>query len=310
VTALLRATSDSRRFTGTPNYMPTGPLTTPTYEGSGQTTEPTYRYFPAGKFGHQHWLAHNPLPGGSAAFENPCLLVSDDRTTWSVPAGATMPIAPTPAQGNNSDCFILFDTKSSNVYMFWNKDGTGSSSTDGVFYKVSTDCVTWGAEQQAFVLPSGPGGGAVLEPKVIYDAVRDRYAMFTIGAGPLSVQFAASPTGPWAFASFQACTLTPTTTIWHMDITTLPDGRFLMVFCDNLVQGDRKGYLATSSDGIHWRVAPRPFLRANSWAVAGPYRPSVQPAVNGNGLDLITSIQQAVPPRLGLATNIPASEIP
>jgi hypothetical protein len=316
--------SFGNRFTTAPNYTPTATLTTPTYDGSGQTTEPTWIKRPS-------WvtatgtdlLAHNPLPSGNADYENPSLLISNDNgATWTTPPGLTNPIAPKPTPigqgGNNADCHLLADPHQNRLIMSWNVQARADNTwANGNWASVCTDptLVTWGAPQQTL---STQQGGADQEPKLVWDAPRSRFLMFTQdgNANPNTLKVRIGGSDPLTgYGSPIVCNLTIPggEQLWHPDIIQEPSGRFVMAFCDSHqpVSGlARQGWLASSWDGINWRCAPRPFMKANGWATDGVYRPSIQPARAGSGYDIIVARHQVPTAQLGLVRNIPASEVP
>jgi hypothetical protein len=314
--AVLGATF-ANRFTTKPNYTPTTTLTTPTYDGSGQTTEPTWIKKPS-------WvtavgtdlLLHNPLPGGNSSYENPCILISNDNgSSWALPPGAPNPIIPTPPAGDNCDCHIVADPAAPRFIITWSVQARmDNSGLNGVWYSICTDptLVTWSAPVQ-LLSNAAASGQLEQEPKIVWDRPRGRYLLFTQDGQANHVKIRVGGTDPvsgYGSPTVINLTIPDGQTLWHMDIIQEPSGRFIMAFCDNKGGPARQGWLASSWDGLNWRCAPRPFMNVNSWASAGVYRPSIQPARSGNGYDIITARHQTPTAQLGLVRNVPASEVP
>lgn len=335
------ASAFSQRFSGPPpNYTPSSSLVTPTFEGSGITTEPTWIPKPSWvTVACTDLLAHNPLPPGltydASHYENPSLLVSNDHgDTWFTPPGLTNPIADKPtaygSPGTNADCHLFADPNADRLIMTWTvvSDPTvlgSGANPNGIWYSVCTDptLVTWGARQCLFNL-NGVDAQTInfqeQESKIVWDHVRGKYLFFTqhqgTPANTLRLRIGGSdPLG--TYGSVQVCDvpIPGGELLWHMDIIQEASGRFIMVFCDahhDSVSGllERQGWIATSWDGIHWKCAPRPFMKKNSWTVSGVYRPSLQPARSGPGFDVIVARAQNPDSRLGIVRNVPATEVP
>lgn len=326
------STAYSHRFAAAVNYTPSTSLTTTTYDGSGETTEPTWIAKPS-------WvtatctdlLAHNPLPSGDDDFENPSLLMSNDLgSTWSTPPGLTNPIAPKPTTvglpGNNADCFLVSDPNVNRLIMFWavmqDPAAPGGINSNGFYYSICTSVAmtSWGARVQLLSINGGNllADGKEQEPKVLYNPLRDRWWMWTQHDGTDVIRWRESTTSSpiGAFSQPTICNISlpgEATGVWHMSIIRETSGRYIMVICDSHNPGggiERQGWLASSFDGINWKVAPRPFMKVNSWAVSGVYRPTIIPARSGAGYDVIVARHQNPTSRLGLVRNIPKTEIP
>lgn len=312
MSGFLGAAAYGHRFSGAPNYAPTASLAITTYDGGTEPTEPKIIAKPSWVTATgTHLLSFNPLTGGSDEVENPSLMISNDNgATWSVPPGLTNPIAPKPtatgAQGHNADCAIFADPQASRLVMYWQVQAVpAGQGTNGVWYSVCTDpaLATWGAATLLLAT------GTEQEPKVVYDAPRSRYCLFTIdAAGVMYMRAASSPTsglGARVALTVPAC---PDTSIWwHMDVIQEPSGRFVMA----LMALSGKIYLASSWDGLTWNIAPRSMMGANAWAVLGLYRASIMRAASGTGYDFVVAKNQNPGgAKLGRTANVPASEIP
>lgn len=326
------STAYANRFKSSPNYTPSTSLTTPTFEGSGETTEPTWIVKPSWATGvtATDLLAHNPLPSGDDDYENPSLLISNDLgSTWANPPALTNPIAAKPtaigAAGNNADCFLLADPNANRLIMFWgvyqDPNAPGGVNANGIWYSTctATNLGTWSARVQLMSKNGGnlQGDGGEQEPKILWNPVRNRYWMWTQHDPSCVVRWREStttdPLGTYTSPTVCNITVPGGTSLWHMDIIRESTGRWVMAFCDTNQPGGtyaRQGWLASSYDGINWKVAPRPIMKTNAWAVQGVYRPSIIPARTGSGYDIIVSRQQTPNSRMGLVRNIPKTEVP
>lgn len=327
------AAAFGNRFGGVaPDYTPSTSMTTPTFDGSGETTEPTWRLKPS-------WvtavgtdlLAHNPLPGGDDDYENPSLLISNDHgSTWTTPPGLTNPIAAKPTAiglpGNNADCFLLPDPFANRLIMFWlvSQDPTvvAGANQNGFWYSIctATNLATWSARALLFnhngVNAQQMATTTEQEPKFVWDSVRGRWLLFTqdslTSVMRMRISTGTDVLGTYGDPVVCSVPINGGQLVWHMDIIQDPNGRFVMAMCDSYQPGSyaRQGWLASSADGIHWKVAPRPFMKAGAWAVTGVYRPSIQPARSGAGYDVIVARAQSPSARFGLVRNIPNTQIP
>ena len=93
-------------------------LTLPTPDGLGQMVHPDVWDFGTAWNGWRYWLAITPYSNTDATTENPCILVSNDKTTWSIPSGGSNPIDPAPGGGRyNSDDDLWYE--GGTLYCFW-----------------------------------------------------------------------------------------------------------------------------------------------------------------------------------------------
>jgi hypothetical protein len=329
------AAAFGNRFGGSPNYTPSTSLTTPTFEGSGETTEPTWITKPSWATGvtATDLLAHNPLPSGNDDYENPSLLMSNNNgTTWSNPPALTNPIAAKPTAvglaGNNADCYVVADVQNNRLIMFWCvfEDPTvvSGANQNGFWYSTcsATNLGTWSARALLFnhngVNAQQTASNTEQEPKFVWDSIRGRWVLFTQDGNTQVMRMRVSATtnilGTYGAPVECSLPINGGDLIWHMDIIhEASKGRFVMVLCDSHNSGtlERQGWLASSADGLRWKVAPRPFMKANAWAVNGVYRPTIIPARDGSAsYDVIVSRHQTPTARFGLVRNIPKTEIP
>lgn len=237
------------------------PLTTPTYDGSGQIAEIDVLYFPEGWNGYRYWMMNGPYPNANSAYENPCLLVSQDGKTWVVPAGLTNPIAGTASGQGHTDPSLFVDNDGT-MYAYW--CGGNIAGDAQLFYSKSTDGITWTTYAQ---LCDFGGPFSFDSPNIVWDGTK--YWLFAHWAPPsqgVGVYYSTAST-------VQGLTkpLTPTTVTGksHHNIRYWND-RFYMVISDKFYL-----YYATSIDGINWALQTTPVMgpgAAGNFDSQGLYR--------------------------------------
>ncbi|HEX3037761.1 MAG TPA: hypothetical protein VHO94_02050 [Oscillospiraceae bacterium] len=132
-----------------------GLLFIPTYDGSNQLTHPKVLYFANGWNGYHYWMSMTPYPYAKDEYENPSIVVSNDGTNWSVPAGLKNPVSGLPSDvkygGYYSDPHLVMN---GNVMELWYRYNPGDTRTGhahnniNMYYKkVSTDGIHWSGAQ-------------------------------------------------------------------------------------------------------------------------------------------------------------------
>lgn len=150
-------------------------LTIPTYESSGQAIHPDVVYFNDAWNGYQYWMIMTPYPSANDAYENPSIVVSGDGVNWAVPNGLTNPIEPQPSAGfHNNDPELFYDSASNQLWAYWL---TTSSSTLYLYFKASSDGVTWSDKEQILSLPYNQ----MVSPSII--KVGSVYYLYYVNAG-------------------------------------------------------------------------------------------------------------------------------
>lgn len=222
-------------------------LTTPTYDGSGEATHPGVAKPNGGWMGWLYWMAMTPLAANDETLENPSVLVSNDGTTWQVPAGLTNPIA---SLGTSDPDLVYHD---GTMYLFYRRTSPGPVDTINV--KTSTNGITWSADT-SIITDAGTG---LLSPAVVRD--RDgtwRLWSVNLNASPNTVRMwtASNPLGPWTGPS--ACTASDPEgrDLWHLDVAF--DGtayRALVTTCTSGTSGtSTRLALGTSTDATTWSI--------------------------------------------------------
>ena len=227
-------------------------LTLPTPDGSGQMVHPDVIDFGSGNTwnGWRYWMAITPYTNTDATTENPCILVSNDKTTWQVPNGLTNPVIPFPGVGKyNADTDIIM--VGSTMYMIWKY----TDANDEIRLATSTDGVTWTTQ------------GAILT--AIHDfclspgvAVRNgRYVMISINHAvtPNTIERRTSTSMASGWSTPQTVTIPSLgggDGWWHINITYDGDVLYAIITSVNY-----NLYLAASfDDGLNWTIAPNAIL--------------------------------------------------
>ena len=64
--------------------------------GHLQNTHPSIKWFENGWNGYKYWMAVTPYPNGSAFYENPCIIASNDLVSWVEPTPGVNPLDAVP----------------------------------------------------------------------------------------------------------------------------------------------------------------------------------------------------------------------
>lgn len=99
--------------------------------------------------GYRYWGAFAPYPGANNAYENPCLVVSNNGWTWIVPPGVTNPVIAKPADGNNSDPSLVAAPDGTKLYLVWTAENLPGNTAE-VRVSESTDGINWSAPRTLF----------------------------------------------------------------------------------------------------------------------------------------------------------------
>jgi len=228
------------------------PLSIPTYDGSGQATHPSIIYFETG-YSYRYVLAFTPYPNGNDDYENPSVVFSNDNNVWTED-GVTNPLDTPPDTVNYHLCDtdIVWNGTAFLLYYLL-ADHSTSPYTYTLKVLVSTDGVHWEGPYSLF---SGQG---MVSPAIIYDRDEGKYKMWYVShaTSPNTVWYRESTDGfNWSSpiqVTFAASGLEP----WHPEVQKLSNGMYLMLIAmypSGGSNGDTELYLATSWDGLNWKV--------------------------------------------------------
>lgn len=236
-------------------------------------------YHPSGWNGYKFWMVGAPFPGSNAAYENPCIYVSNDGENFSVPAGLTNPIFGPPAVGNYSDPQICFSPDYSKLYVIWVWENGGGTIPGGYSYALmiseSTDGVTWATPQ----VINGQANAANRSdsPSLFWNG--NGWTVLYVQAGqagtPLGKITTSSTTPYTGWGAVTAPTMTHplSRNWWHCYFSRAADGQVIGMVQDNNNDGGQL-YTCSSADGGN-TFTVRPFTAIPAAAGGNWYRPSL-----------------------------------
>lgn len=264
------------------------PCVIPTPDGSGATIHPSVLDMGTDWNGYRWWMANTPYANMNDDLENPCIWASNDRRTWTVPAGLTNPIDPDP--GNpwfHSDTELVWDPEGDRMVVFY-RLASAATSPPTIYLRAqsSTDGVTW---TNHGTLLQFPGAGARLSP-AIQRVGPDEWRMWTWGDKVAAHHWSATnPLGPWADQG--ACTSGGSSWLgWHGDVIHA-GGAWRSAYS---VDGNVR--LVSSSDGVAWSAHTTIATggAGGGWDTA-IYRPTLLPSTEAGYIDCWYSGYGAVP---------------
>lgn len=276
-------------------------LTTPTYDGSGQAIHPSVLYFPGGWNGYSYWMAFTPYKDMSSVYENPSILVSNDKTTWTVPPGLTNPVVAKPSQplGDfNSDVNIVMSPDGSTMYMIY-RVSNQSANQSLIFETHSADGVSWSTPVQMFI---GTYLG-VLSPSVVWDG--SQYVLWSVNVdvAPYKTErrTCATINGTWSAATVTDMAVSGFN-LWHLDVLLSDSIYYALIYVS-----EGKLYFSTSTDGLAWTTAIPVMLQGfsvSAWDHAQLYKSAW--AKTTEGFDIWYSGVLGTTPHIGF-TQLPMS---
>ncbi len=240
------------------------------YEGVNEIVHPDVAYFPNGWNGYKYWMVFTPFPNNDATYENPCIVVSNDKTTWIVPPGLTNPVASYASSANDyySDPELVMDPTNTTMYLLWRRDIY--STTEKLYVKSTTDGINWSPSVE--IMSSSSDDETFISPAIIYNG--NQYMMWTVDASVsprlIRMRTADSPLGPWSTSivtNIQPLTYdtsnNPLTESWHINVVKV--GNQYWMIDNNTPIGSSNAidlYLGISNDGLQWSFASHPVLSA------------------------------------------------
>lgn len=248
----------------------TTPCATPTPDGSGATIHPSVVDMGRKWRGYRWWMANTPYPNKDDSTENPCVYGSNDRMTWTVPAGVTNPIDPFPGgPWFHSDTEIVFDRVTSRMVVLYRRSELGGEKY--LHSQSSSDGVTW-TDHGSILTLTGTGG--IISPAVCEDAGQWRLWMWGYPTSGLVVRYADSPLGPWTNET--TCTLNGGVfSGWHGGMLR-HGGKWITAYSTSAGSGIVK--VAASLDGTTWTGGDTVFTGSEGGWATTPYRPTLSAA--------------------------------
>jgi len=173
--------------------------------------------------GYKYWLTYSPYP--NEAKENPCIAVSNDLISWSVPAGLVNPIEPAPTNPAmyNSDPHLLYRSDIDTIELWWRVGGSERPLL--IRRKTSADGVVWSDAETVLSMAADD----FLSPSVLFD--NGVYRMWGVDASSPKrkvVYLESTEATTWNSRSYPVIDWGPLTP-WHLDVILTDLGYELLV---------------------------------------------------------------------------------
>lgn len=231
-------------------------LSNPYYDGSTASkyvVHPSLLFIPEGWNGYKYWLVYTPYYNMENTYENPCMVVSNDTNSWTVPEGLTNPIIPSPGgSAYNSDPCIYIHTDGV-MYMMYR---VRSSTTNSLMLIYSSNGISWSTPLVLKV-------GAVnvqdyASPSFWHDGTN--WVCFFHNLDVVGYPFqrmTAVSILDWSGSSLTTMTMVNpnSTTWWHSHFKRLPSGSVIGIICEGAASGGTS-YLIQTADMINFSVLP------------------------------------------------------
>ena len=194
--------------------------------GQNQPMHPKVLYFENGWNGYKYWMAYTPLPNEDN--ENPCIGVSNDMVTWTVPVGLENPLAFKPSSGGyNSDTHLVYRADTNTLECWYRRIYTGVQKEE-FFRRTSTDGVNWATEESCFI-----SEGSItqnLSPSIIFE--EGKYKMWTC-SNSTTIHYYEGITGK-DFSKIRDIILpVGSPSVWHQDVIHTANGYEMLNYNNN-----------------------------------------------------------------------------
>ncbi|TMQ06112.1 MAG: hypothetical protein E6J91_38785 [Deltaproteobacteria bacterium] len=141
-----------------------GRLGIPTYDGSNQATHPDVLLERDAAGAPHLTMAMTPYPYSDEQFENPCLLVSSDGTSFAPAPGAPVPLVPPPPYDHNDDPDLPRDPRTGEYELLYLETLRPDRQT--LVALRSRDKITW-TRRDAIVYDLKAGAQFIVSPAAI-----------------------------------------------------------------------------------------------------------------------------------------------
>jgi len=239
---------------------------------SNQPVHPSVLYFPSGWHGHTYWMAFTPYPNSVSSYENPSIVVSADKTTWSVPTGLTNPVVPKSPTGYNSDTELVYNDTTDELWMYF-KATEDSSATWKLYAIKSADGIAW-TDLDGGAITNVHLGTVVLDvgaAEEVSPAVRkisaDSWVMWTVtqaGAPRVIKKYTSTDGRSWGTGTNATVThlggITTSFSPWHIQVKYLVSKSKYLMMANNSATVPGSLFLLESTDGAAWTLYPVPLL--------------------------------------------------
>lgn len=229
----------------------------------GQVVHPSVVYVPGGFAGYRYWMAYTPYEGGNDAYEDPCVVASNDGTNWELPAGIPFPLDDGPGGTRyNSDTNLVL--VNGVLHCFWRYlDTSLSSNQEMIYVRKSSDGASWSTKQ--LVHSSSIGELRILAPSFEY--FDGKWHLWGVDLNqptrPLVYRSATELGGAWSAPQNCTVPVVDNYSPWHISIRKVGD-QFVGLMNDTMLGGNggrsANLFVISSTDGIHWESSPNPVI--------------------------------------------------
>lgn len=227
------------------------------YLGNKQNIHSKVLYFPESWNGYKYWMAYTPYPNADTTAENPCIAVSNDKFTWTVPEGLVNPLDPAPANGYNSDTHLLYRKDIDTLEIWW-RHAEEDISTATLYRKTTKTGKEWTPKESLFVL-NPLSTKDMLSPAAIFED--GKYKVWSCLKGKVRYCESTDSTGRSWTPNTELAIDWGNLSAWHLDVIKSELG-YEMVVCAYEPGGDNNTadlyYLVQNGNSF---TKPKPIIR-------------------------------------------------
>ena len=241
------------------------------FSKASDAVHPDMTCSPDGWMGNRCWLLYTPYKNSNPLFENPAFLRASDDTAWATPAEVSNPLIPYPgASSYNSDPDHAFDPVTHRMVQVYR---VVVDTLNKIMVMSTGNAKRWTTPVIAFAEKNHDA----VSPALIIESDRTAKLWYVrsgargCDAGSSSVQLRTAQ--PDADSRYEGSEWSQPTTVdlnipgfvvWHMDVTELPKNAGYLAMIAAYPRGwncaNSDIWLATSTDGLHWRNFAVPVL--------------------------------------------------
>lgn len=245
--------------------LPPSAFTLHTYDGSNQSVHPDV-VTPGSQWGLPYrYLVSTPYPGGLDKFENPSLYASVDGEQWSAAPDAPFPLVK-PTAGFLSDPDMLFDPDRRQLVLYYRQ---GAKGRDLIHVMTSPDGASWSTPTKVIDAPFA----SVLSPTIVRRSASEwlMWSVHSLGGchgSSTGVELRRSTDGvAWSDPENVSLPLIAGRYAWHLDVQWIPSLQEYWALFPVKRAGTcatRELQMASSVDGVTWKVVGKPVVMAGS----------------------------------------------
>lgn len=228
---------------------------------SKSVVHPSVVHVPGGWGGYRYWLAFTPYRRANSAYENPCVVASNDCIHWVAPAGNPV-VAPPSGWAYLSDPHLYLLPDGSKLVMMYRDSGVAAGQ-DRLLVIETADGVTWTAPVVVWSAPNAEGNPRLMSPSFFHDGTNwVIYAHDNNAAGYPIKRMARAGDYASLYTSWSGLTPTAVTLVnprgeswWHSHLIRLPNGRIVGVASDNDSAAGQMWLLQSDDGTTFWPKA-------------------------------------------------------